>query len=329
MRVGQSKEKTRKIEMEVFGSSEYGFRADSYVDGKVEMTQYTLLADKVIINITPAQKKYMRMILTDKHLKKMQQQGGDLREMVKQFMSAEYTELGRDTIDGIEVEGIETADAKVFGRQVGSYVGRLWVDVETDLPVRMEMQSFSEGPEPVQLSMVMDEFEWGVELDPKVFEPNIPEDYTLMAEVQMSSQDEGSAVAGLRLFAEISDGNYPNTMAAMKVTRQVAKLIKIKFDKENIDDDPNNKPSQQELDEMGKEIIEKSMIINGACIFYAELVKKDKDPAYYGDIITADDVGMVLMRWKISDGQYRVIFGDLTTENVTIEELAKLEKHLP
>jgi len=31
------------------------------------------------------------------------------------------------------------------------------------------------------------------------------------------------------------------------------------------------------------------------------------------------------MRWKISDDQYRVIFGDLTIENVSAEALAELE----
>jgi len=36
----------------------------------------------------------------------------------------------------------------------------------------------------------------------------------------------------------------------------------------------------------------------------------------------------MLLRWKISDNQYRVIFGDLTAADVTAEELAELEKAL-
>ncbi len=31
------------------------------------------------------------------------------------------------------------------------------------------------------------------------------------------------------------------------------------------------------------------------------------------------------MRWKISDNKYRVIFGDLAIEDVSFEELNKLE----
>ena len=41
---------------------------------------------------------------------------------------------------------------------------------------------------------------------------------------------------------------------------------------------------------------------------------------------TTADGNSVLMRWKISDNQYRVIYGDLHTEDVTAEKLAELEK---
>ena len=60
--------------------------------------------------------------------------------------------------------------------------------------------------------------------------------------------------------------------------------------------------------------------------FYMQLVQEDQDPAYYGDKVTAEDADAVLLRWKVSDTEYQVIFGDLTTENVTAEQLAELEK---
>ncbi len=65
-----------------------------------------------------------------------------------------------------------------------------------------------------------------------------------------------------------------------------------------------------------------------ASAFYDKLVREKKDVAYYGDKITVEDSGKVLMRWKISDNEYRVIFADLTAENVSAEELAELEKGL-
>lgn len=53
-----------------------------------------------------------------------------------------------------------------------------------------------------------------------------------------------------------------------------------------------------------------------ACLFYDRLIKEEKDVAYYGDTVTAEDVDEVLMRWKVSDGEYKVIYGNLSTGTV-------------
>ncbi len=316
--IGTDGENTRETEMEVFVSSEYGFRSDTYADDKLQMSQYTLLAEGVIISIIPEQKGYMRIVLTDEHLEKRQRQGNDPREMVRQFMSAEYAELGRDVINGVEVEGIETTDPNVYGGVFEDFVARLWVDVETDLPVRMEMEMQMEtGAGLMQMSMVMDGFEWDVELEPDIFEPNIPADYTLMAEVEMPGmKDEGKVVQGLRAFAEMTDGRYPSSMTMMAIMQGAGKVLK------SMGIDKNKEPSQEET----QKVINKMMLLQAPYIFYTQLVQENKDPAYYGDTVTADDVDAVLMRWEISDDQYRVIFGNLTAENVSAAELAELEK---
>ena len=54
-----------------------------------------------------------------------------------------------------------------------------------------------------------------------------------------------------------------------------------------------------------------------------------KDVAYYGDKVTAENPELVLMRWKVSDGIYRVIFADLSAADFTSQELAELEAKLP
>ena len=309
------KEKAFESEMAVYGSSEYGTRVETYMDGNVATIMYMLPAEKVMISVMPQQKKYMRMLLTQELTTKMRQQGQDPRDMVRRFLSVEYTELGRDTIEGIEVEGIEVDDPRAWGGMFESFVGRLWVDVETDLPVRIEMEVSHD--EQVQQKMVMDQFQWGVELDAGFFEPNIPPDYSLIAEVEMPGlKDEGKAVQGLRAFAEITDGRYPSSMTMMAIMQETGKALK------SMGIDPSGEPSQEETQKM----MDKMMVLQAPYLFYVQLVEENKDPAYYGDTVTADDVDAVLMRWKISDDQYRVILGDLTTENVSAEELVELEK---
>ena len=312
----------RETEATMYVSSEYGFRSDTYSNGKLETTQYILPAEQVVISVMHEQKKYMRLLLTDEHKTKMHQQGmGDPREMIKQFMALEYVELGRNTIDGIEVDGIETNDPKYFGGMLESSLARLWVDIQTELPIRIEMEMQMGFKDSIlNISMIMDEFEWDVELEASIFEPNIPNDYTLLAEMKMPNQDEGGAVTGLRLFAEITDGKYPSSMNTMRIIKEVMETMKDSFD-----GDPNSKPSQEDAENMAKNIMPKIVTAQGAGLFYAELVKADKDPAYFGDKVTSEDTDAVLMRWKISDDEYRVIFGDLTAENISTEQLEQLE----
>jgi hypothetical protein len=71
------------------------------------------------------------------------------------------------------------------------------------------------------------------------------------------------------------------------------------------------------------------MPIRGLRRFYGLLQWDNKDPAYYGKTVTPKDADKVLMRWKVSDSEYRVIYGDLHAETVTPEKLAELEAALP
>jgi len=86
-------------------------------------------------------------------------------------------------------------------------------------------------------------------------------------------------------------------------------------------DDPNWDPNAF----ISKEDVETITSIQATCGFYAKLIKDDKDAVYYGEKVTPEDADMVLLRWKVSDNEYRVIFADLTVENVTAEQLGELE----
>ena len=64
------------------------------------------------------------------------------------------------------------------------------------------------------------------------------------------------------------------------------------------------------------------------CMLYGKLFKEDKDVAYHGKVVTADNPDLPLLRWKVSDDDYRVVFGDLRIENISVAELADLEASL-
>jgi hypothetical protein len=331
---GPQGQKVQKMEMEMCSSSQYGFRSEMSMGENGEtMTQYMIPAEKVMISVMPSQKQYMRMLLTDEMMEKRRLQGNDPREMVKQIMLGEYTHLGESVIDGVKVEGIETTDPRVGGGQFEKYLARCWVNVETQLPVQLEMQAeYSVGPDtpPMKVSMILDNFQWAVVLNPEIFQPDIPSDYKLMAEMQMPGQDEEAAIKGLEVFAEIASGKYPQKLTVMNIMEEISEIEKNSGQQwqSQRDADPNFAPTEEQIDEARNKVMKKMAVVQGACMFYAELVKTDKDAAYYGDKVTAGDADAVLMRWKISENQYRVIYGDLTAENVSSEQLAQLEAAL-
>ncbi len=61
---------------------------------------------------------------------------------------------------------------------------------------------------------------------------------------------------------------------------------------------------------------------------YEYLAQRVKDVVYYGDSVDPQDSNAVLIQWKLSDGEYRVVFGDLREEIVTAEELIRLQARM-
>jgi hypothetical protein len=314
---GMPKAEPNEVEIVAYNSSEHGMRTDAYVGGKIAAQTYIIPDEEALITVTHEQKQYMRMRLTDELLAKMKEESHDPKEMVKEFTKSEYTELGRKTIDGIEAEGIESRHPRIMGGLFDDVLSQLWVDVETDLPVLMQVEcSSSDGT--IQMKLVMDDFEWDViDLDSSAFEANIPDDYKLMADVEIPAWDGTGAITGLSRFAELTGGEYPSSLEMMTAITEAAEALR-----DAMLADPNRDPNKP-LDQQA--MMQEVMKVQAVCIFYGQLLSEEKDPAYYGDKVTAEFPDAVLMRWKVEDGLYRIIFGDLTTGDVTPERLAELE----
>ncbi len=72
----------------------------------------------------------------------------------------------------------------------------------------------------------------------------------------------------------------------------------------------------------------KKEFVNAMCGsgFFQKLAREKRDARYYGAKVTVFDAGRVLVRWKLEQNVYRVIFSDLHAEDVTAQRLAELEK---
>jgi outer membrane lipoprotein-sorting protein len=163
---------TLVIPSKTYIAADSRWRSDTFRDGKLTEIFYRLPRKNVNYRILVDRKQYWRDDVPYNQAA-LDREPDDPRTWLKRLLSGDdYTKLGRTTLDGVVVEGVE-------GRQLesgGETVMRVWVDLRTNLPVRIEMT----GMEGRQMAkFVMENFEWDAPLDDSLFEPNIPADYTL------------------------------------------------------------------------------------------------------------------------------------------------------
>jgi len=309
-------------------------------------TLYLLPQRRTGIQIVHAQKIYGRAEVDDTIVKSMREQySSDPQAFLKQITEHkyEYKSLGIEIIDGNKVEVFQTTDPNYMPRgfknpQVDV---KIWVDVKTRLPVRYEsLQSwdFDQMGHRLSQHLVEYDFQWDAPLDATEFDPPpVPEGYRSLVVKYPTHITEETIIQALNLLVELL-GKYPeaiNYPANLEVDptnmydleRTVLRLVEKS-------ENPAAMRLKEEIKGLTEEQINNKLVdflvpIRGLARFANVLQRDKKDPAYYGKTVTPNDADKILMRWKLSDNEYRVIYGDLHAETVSPEKLAELEKALP
>jgi len=274
------------------------------------------------ININHRDKTYDRFIYDGVKVDFYREQYNDPHTIIKQMLNCKHTSLGQSVLDGITVEGFQITDiaygdgflgeAERLGEPQKVDV-KLWVDVDTFLPVRLEEDIVTKGRG--RMCQVSYDFRWNVIINSDDFKPHIPEDYRApVGDIIVHPFDEENAIKGLRSSAE-TNGSYPVALTSRTSSEESKRRIAAAYEE----------ASDEERTKMTNEILSRA----APRVFYEGLVAENKDPAYYGKSVTPKDADKVLLRWKVSDNEYRVIYGDLCAETVSPEKLAELEKTLP
>ena len=306
-----------QLQIEATLADEHGTRMDTYMDKQLVGRSFTLADKKTHIYIMPAQKKYIEVELTEE----IRIENGDPKLIVEAFLKGDYKKLGRREINGVTVEGIESHDVSPTAGVPGGgglmealeglsakVIASLWVDVATGWPVEISFDITDEnGGE--QMTIVVSDFQWDAQIDPTTFASVIPEGYELMYKVNAENLEEGNQlVEGLKYFAQINDGKYPAKLSIRDVVGEIGNIYRAKSG------DPSFQIDDSQV----------STLKYGAQ-YFGTLQTEGKEPVYSGATVTAADVDKVLLRWKLDDGRYRVIFGDLRIEDVDAKRMAELE----
>jgi hypothetical protein len=321
-------------------SQEYGLKCSTEtLDPNGEWYQlserYFLPRKKTNIVIYPTKKIYGRIELTDFEAEGALEQNlaRDPFMIFKGILQTKFESLGKSTMDGVEVAGFRYTDSNLWEGKNHRFDIRIWVDVKTLLPVRFERvsNSFDKMGHEENQQYVMKDFQWDVPVDAGDFERPVPEGYTAKV-IKSPPNSEEVVVQGLKLFVELLD-EYPEKIGTIDEVVELAKKSKtpaaLRLKEEMKEPEEKEEIRGFAIDQTFAKLADFLMPIRGVRSFYFLLDKNKKDPAYYGKTVTPKDGDKVLMRWKVSDNEYRVIFGDLHAETVTPEKLAELEAALP
>jgi hypothetical protein len=275
--------------------------------GTMELYQVTILpAGKPGIEINHKTKKYVRQPARLGQISPLM-----MIDKLSTFSGHADRELGTRQIEGKTAKGFEI-QARKIDPDVYSGLMEIWIDTESNLPLLVQYEIKGTGS---PATVRMTNFRWNVEMDPKLFDPTPPEGF---AETERKAAPVDEQVRkitdSLRLFAKYSGGHYPRVkMVYGDVTRdELIKLSGAPYPPRTNEDLNNPKLS---------------MVYEATWGFshMNAILRDNADAAYYGKSVGPDNKDKVLMRWKLDDGTYEVIYGDLRSEAVPAGRLRTLE----
>ena len=295
---------------------------DPNSDSAIVNIKYLPAGQRRMTTLLPGNKQYIELICEADYVDRMRREHDDPTTIVRQLLACEYTRLSPSSIDGVSVAGCQTTDpAYLQGGRGDAVKVRLWVETQTRLPIRIEKTVSL--PNDRQLHSTVSHIEWDVVVEAGAFEPVIPQDYKSVGggPMAMPQADERTALQGLKFLANLG-GTFPEHLDLMSMMKEVGRYEK--------SDTPAAKELRAQKRNMTREdrmkrMIEIMMPIQGLSEFYRRLHAEDRDPAYFGGKVAPGDKEQVLLRWKVSDGVFKVVYGNLRVETIPAERLAALE----
>ncbi len=236
-------------------------------------------------------------------------------DMFTTFADRADRDLGIKEINGKTAWGFAISDAKIDPKITPPGQWEIWVDQKTNLPISLRSETKSDTMTSV---METTEIQWNIDLDPELFDATPPDGYwDLTWKAPTSGEPVRLIVEALRRWAQMTqDEHYP-----MKERLRVKDVETSLRSIDVILADPDRSGDQGNEDFLGtlRELRE-------GLLHLRAIAGQDRDVAYYGETVGPDDKDEVLLRWKLDDGRYQVIFGDLHDEVVTAERLGVLER---
>ncbi|MFH1717929.1 MAG: hypothetical protein ABIF19_11295 [Planctomycetota bacterium] len=220
-----------KLEFDLvkYFSKQHGLVEEGYIGDKL-FYRFTFNRPKrQTLLLLPPYKKYGTFTSTDKQMQLLE--NGTPKGIINLLMDGDYRKLGRDNINGAEVEVFEFQDTESFKgilpkaiMDIQSVQGKVWIGIEEQMPVRVEGdmgigKSFMSMFQELNLHEVNTFGDYNIELDEDIFDTTPPEGYTevtlsdilqfIPAEAKAGLAGLGIAPAGFICYRKIRKRKKP------------------------------------------------------------------------------------------------------------------------
>jgi outer membrane lipoprotein-sorting protein len=183
---------------------------------------------------------------------------------------------------------------------------RVWADPDTKRPIAIELEVHIQG----KVTMRFDEFKWDVPTD-KLFDVEPPARYADRTPTPANVEEiTESIVLALQNYNKYR-GGYPqyDKVYGDVVGEELRRAAGV---------------ADKNPDEKTDGYVAWMNSIRG--FGHINVLQRRSDEAvFYGKTVGPKDKDKILFRWKLADGGYRVIFGDLRAETVLKRKLKELE----
>jgi len=180
-----------KADAIAYVSSEHGYMEQQWdADGKLTHRAYFLKEPRRFVLVVPSEKRYLDVPVSEDIFNRLTT-ALTPSGMLAHITSSPHIELGPEQFDGLAVEGFEASDHELFALPgalrpllpLDSLTARLWIDVDSSLPARIDIdfttyRTFLTGFKKFRAEFRVRDIQWNAEIPEGIFDPNIPEDYT-------------------------------------------------------------------------------------------------------------------------------------------------------
>ncbi len=209
----------------------------------------------------------------------------------------------------VENRGLQEIDGNnyiVFVADSNKETITIWVDPKTALPVRIKQKT-------PNMQIICNNLQFGVALDESRFSMEVPDGYVVQQAggIDFKKSSESDFIETLRIWAEIiEDGHFPNSINIEDIVKNGPQFEQA-FKRANL-------TKQQETE---------TALRWGQGLVFIRLFKGQGQWHYAGKGVKLGDSNTPIFWYQPQESKtWRVIYGDLSIEDVNAEEITEIEK---